>query len=76
MRPWSSQGWSASYMGWSIIYCHPIPGMGYSICFCWDGPYLLKVSGVLDLPHCWLKISLFAAPLQVEMDICMQLTQK
>ena len=57
-----------------------IPGMGYSICFCWDGPYLLKVSGGLDLLLCWLKILLNAQSLPVKVYVFvhlydMQLTQ-
>ena len=36
-------------MEWPIIDHHLIPSQGWAIlCFLWDGPCLLKVSGVFD----------------------------
>ena len=57
-----------------------IPGMGFCICFCWDGPYLLEVSGVLELLHYQLNFSPFTlGQLQIGINVflysCMQLPQ-
>ena len=57
-----------------------IPGMGCCVCFCWDGTYLLEVSGVLELLHYQLNFSPFTlGPLQIGINdflyLCMQLSQ-
>ena len=49
---------------------HSIHRMGCSICFFFGTAlHSLRVSGVLDLLHCWPKITLFVKSLQVKMDV-------